>query len=305
MQGETGPTGPQGPTGPAGSGGGNSQVLESFSGDTQDLNNWDVVNRFSEGEDGSLELRYPFENTSSKQLRITEHFAVDNSWVDGDSNLNLRFTIPSSLVRRYFHLEDSDPTYLFKIKDMFGIDFDEAYDAGNDMTYYFIKNFGATYVDPNNPSNYIAVRFGYCPNGDYYNDEYVLSIALMEYVDGVLDWADIACIDDAEAQRGCERADSLSQYTFRFDYSGGGTGLANVLELELSVTPTDPEDETNYLSLDNLKVENNPYMVVKSDEIKSIKKITKSDYDALDPDYDENTLYIVVDDPEEPEEPSE
>lgn len=59
-----------------------------------------------------------------------------------------------------------------------------------------------------------------------------------------------------------------------------------------------------YFNFDDMELLNAPHgSSLQVEGINAIRKIQQSDYEALDPDYDENTLYIVVPDPEpEPEE---
>lgn len=62
-------------------------------------------------------------------------------------------------------------------------------------------------------------------------------------------------------------------------------------------------EEEIYFSFDDMELLNAPHGSGSSLQVEGIDRIEKiyaSDYEALDPDYDENTLYIVV--PDLPEE---
>ena len=212
ITGPTGPTGPQGPTGPAGSGGGDAaQKLAVFSGDfSTDIDNNEIFN-----EDGQLGVVKEFDGTGNRlKLKYEESFEVS---MDNDGNSGTVYvTIPSKMVQEDFYNEHD---YTLKsVAAKYGIEFEEITDD-NDNTLYVIKDFGFTYTDPSDESNYIKVMIGYAPNEDYYYEsDDVLSVIIFQYGGGSLEYSVKKCLGDIYANEDIGLTCDSGAYDFNLRY---------------------------------------------------------------------------------------
>lgn len=216
ITGPTGPTGPQGPQGPTGQGSDAAQKLAVFSGNIEtdveeptDIDNDEIFN-----DEGQLGVVKEFDMTGNRvKLKYQESFEVsaEYDWNTG----TVYVTIPSKMVKEDFFNE-----YDYTLKSVaakYGIEFEEITDNNNN-TLYVIKDFGFTYKDPSDETNYIKVMIGYAPNYDYYEGNEVLSVIFFVYYGGLPDYCIEKCLDDIYANEDFGLTCDSGAYDFNLHY---------------------------------------------------------------------------------------